>query len=312
MDANPPIAVLIGPTGVGKTATSIRVARELDVEIISADSMSVYRGMDIGTDKPDLALRREIPHHMIDIVDPDEEFGAGAFQQHARAVIRGIAARGRLPFVVGGTALYVRALLYDYPLASVGSDEALRQRLREKECCEGRGTLHRMLAELDPVTADRLHPNDLRRIIRAVEVTHITGESMTTWRARTPDHPVYPCIVIGLWLPREKLYAQINQRVDRMFEEGLVEEFLKLQKRYRRLSRTAMQALGYREVNRYLKGCIDLDTCIALTKQHTRNFAKRQIAWFRKDPLLHWIHVESAEQRVPDMIQRWLESTEIG
>ncbi|MFO7942517.1 MAG: tRNA (adenosine(37)-N6)-dimethylallyltransferase MiaA [Bacillota bacterium] len=306
MSSKPPIVSIVGPTGVGKTGLSLRLAREFCGEIVSADSMAVYRGMDIGTDKPTPEKRREIPHHLIDIVDPDEEFSAGEFKALAKRALEDIWSREKLPFLVGGTALYVRTLLYDYPLASVGADERMRRRLYEKETSGERGTLHRMLREIDPESANRLHPNDLRRIVRAIEVYHLTGTTMTTWRERTPKEPVYPVLLLGLWLPREELYRRIEERVDEMFREGLVEEVRGILRRFPNLGPTASQALGYREVAAYLDGELSMEECVELTKKNTRHFAKRQLMWFRKEPKISWIRADRETSKARNLVGKWL------
>ncbi len=301
------LVAVVGPTGVGKTRLGVELAESFHGEIISADSMAVYRGMDIGTDKPGLDARSRVRHHLLDIVDPDREFSVGEFKSLARRAIAQIGDRGHLPILVGGTALYIRTLLYDYPLASVGSRPALRKALENEERRCGRGTLHRRLAVIDPESAERLHPNDLRRIIRALEVHRITGTTMTQWRNQTPSKPVYPCLLIGLWLPREDIYRRIDARVDRMFTDGLVEEVRELLQFYPRLSATASQALGYREVLSYLGGSIDFEECLRLVKRNTRHFAKRQLSWFRREPGIHWICGESPTRSARELVIDWLE-----
>ena len=305
MPAGEPIVVITGATGVGKSGVGLSVAERYAGEIISADSMAVYRGMDIGTDKPGGSARTRVPHHLVDIVDPDQDFSAGDFKARAKAAIGDVSSRGRLPLVVGGTALYVRSLLYDYPLAKVGSDPDLRASLEEREIREGAGTLHRMLESIDPDSSARLHQNDLRRIIRAIEVHRLTGTTMTRWRESTPPEMSYRALLVGLWRPREEIYRRIDTRVERMFEEGLVDEVRQLLETYPGLGRTASQALGYREVLTYLAGEIDLGYCVELTKANTRKFAKRQLMWFRGEPQLRWVDAAAAPERVSELIGIW-------
>ena len=307
MENRQSLVAVIGPTGVGKTRLGLELAETFRGEIVSADSMAVYRGMDIGTDKPGPEARSRVRHHLLDIVDPHCEFNVGEFKSLARCAIIQITARDHLPILVGGTALYIRTLLYDYPLASVGSEPEIRKALEDEERRCGRGTLHRRLAEIDPESAERLHPNDLRRIIRALEVQQITGTPMTRWREQTPTQPVYRCLLVGLWLPREEIYRRIDARVDRMFADGLVEEVRGLLRDYPRLSATASQALGYREVLSYLRGQMDLQECLRLVKRNTRHFAKRQLSWFRREPGVQWIRADAPTSTARGLVANWLE-----
>ncbi len=289
------VLTIVGPTAVGKSGLAVELARRFRGEIISADSMQVYRGMDVGTAKMTREEMAGVPHHMMDILPPTERFSAGRFKTLARSIIADITGRGMLPLVVGGTALYVRALLYDYPLAQVARDPRLRGQLQRKAEREGPRSLHAILEEHDADSARRIHPNDLKRVIRAIEVHCKTGRTMTEWRRETPDEPAYDALKIGLCARRDVLYERINRRVDEMISRGLVAEVRHLMETFGALSSTAGQALGYREVIAYLEGEVDLDGCICKIKTHTRNFAKRQLTWFRADEDIQWVDATSGK-----------------
>ena len=271
---------LTGPTAGGKTEIGIALARHLGAEIVSLDSMALYRGMDIGTAKPTPEQRAAVPHYLVDVVDPHEEFSLAQYVDSAEATIADIRGRGREVLFVGGTPLYLKALLrgiFEGPAA----DPALRERLEEEERREP-GALHRRLAECDPVSAERLHSNDTRRLVRALEVFEKTGVPISQWQQQFDrPMPAEQCRVFLLDWPRETLYRRVNRRVEIMFEQGLVEEVAGLLQRERPLSKTASQAVGYREVIEHLRGGPDLKTTIELVQTHTRQFAKRQWTWFR-------------------------------
>ena len=271
---------LTGPTAGGKTEIGIALACRIGAEIVSLDSMALYRGMDVGTAKPTAEQRAAVPHHLIDILEPHEEFSLAQYVDAARACTAEIRNRGREVLFVGGTPLYLKALLrgiFEGPSA----DLVLRDQLQAEER-EQPGSLHRRLAEVDPVAAGRLHPNDTRRLVRALEVYERTGTPISQWqqqfdRGLPPDH----CRVFLLEWPREVLYRRVNRRVEIMFAHGLVEEVAQLIKRQHPLSKTAAQAVGYKEVIEHLSGGPDLKKTIELVQTHTRQFAKRQWTWFR-------------------------------
>ena len=271
---------LTGPTACGKTAVGVELAQRLSAEIVSVDSMALYRGMDIGTAKPTAAQRAAVPHHVVDVIDPHEEFSLADYLDAARRAVDEIRARGRVVLFVGGTPLYLKGLLrgiFEGPAADWG----LRRRLQEENAGEP-GLLHRRLAEVDPAAAAKLHPNDLRRIVRALEVYHATGRPISAWQEQFERvTPAEQCRVFVLTRPREDLYARIDARVDAMFAGGFVEEVRRLSVGPRAPSRTALQALGYHEVAEYLQGRQSLSGTIDLVKVHTRQFAKRQLTWFR-------------------------------
>lgn len=284
-----PLLVITGPTATGKTAVGIEVARRVDGEIISADSMMVYRGMDIGTAKPTLAERKGVPHHLIDVVDPGEDFSVATFQTLAEALIREISGRGRLPILVGGTGLYIRAVLEGYRFTG-GVDRELRRRLAAEARRFGPAYLHERLRGVDPETAARLHPNDLKRIIRALEVFYGTGTPVSRG-ASAGGGPGYDALVFGLFLERRELYRRIEERVDAMLAAGLVEEVRRLLEGGLRRDATAMQALGYKELAAYLAGEVSLEEAVCLLKRNTRRFAKRQLTWFRREERIRWLDV---------------------
>ncbi|MCS7045810.1 MAG: tRNA (adenosine(37)-N6)-dimethylallyltransferase MiaA [Gemmataceae bacterium] len=294
--------VLTGPTSSGKTALGVELAQALNAEIISMDSMALYRGMDIGTAKPTAADRAAVPHHLIDVLDPWESASVAWWLEQAKARCREIESRGRRVLFVGGTPLYLKAMLAGL-FAGPPADPLLRRRLGDEARSLGSTALHRRLAQVDPESAARLHPHDVRRVIRALEVFELSGSPLsarqTQWRraaeawrqaraapAATGDAALAERPPI-LWLdlPRAELYARINRRVEAMFAAGLVEEVRQLLDSQRPLSPEAAQALGYKEVIAYLKRQQSLEETIALVARRTRNFAKRQITWFRHLPL---------------------------
>lgn len=271
-----PVVVIVGPTAVGKTKTGIELAKAFDGEIVSGDSVQVYRGMDIGSAKVTKEEAEGIPHHLIDICDPDDAMSVAMFQQLARAAIDDIYARGKLPIIVGGTGLYIRSILYDYEFVERPVDEALRADLERMAEVEGREALHQRLVQLDPERAATIHPNNVRRVVRALEVA-MQGDTQTTDSAPS-EHYDYRLFV--LHADREILYDRINQRVDAMMEAGLVEEVERLLAHGYRDTQ-AMRAIGYKEMIPYIDGNISKEKATELLKQHTRQFAKRQLTWFR-------------------------------
>ncbi|MCT4799112.1 tRNA (adenosine(37)-N6)-dimethylallyltransferase MiaA [Exiguobacterium profundum] len=271
-----PVVVIVGPTAVGKTKTGIELAKAFDGEIVSGDSVQVYRGMDIGSAKVTKEEAEGIPHHLIDICDPDDAMSVAMFQQLARAAIDDIYARGKLPIIVGGTGLYIRSILYDYEFVEQPVDEALRAELERFAEVEGREALHQRLVQLDPERAATIHPNNVRRVVRALEVA-MQGDTQTT--DSTPsEHYDYRLFV--LHADREILYDRINQRVDTMMEAGLVEEVKRLLAQGYRDTQ-AMRAIGYKEMIPFIDGKMSKEKATDLLKQHTRQFAKRQLTWFR-------------------------------
>ncbi len=284
------LLTIVGPTSVGKTALSLELAKRFDGEIISGDSMQFYRGMDIGTAKATEAEREAIPHYLIDICDPDEEFTVADFQRACVALIKDINARRKLPMLVGGTGLYVQSVIYDYKFSAAGEDEAYREEMKEFVAKYGKEALHAKLAAVDQETANRSHPNDVKRVIRALEVHHVTGMPMSEYQTRSEESP-YNLLLIGLTMDRTQLYERINRRVDAMVAEGLVEEVEGLLAKGYNASLRSMQALGYKEIIAYLEGQMAREEAIELIKKRTRNFAKRQLTWFRAMKDIIWFDV---------------------
>lgn len=281
------VIIILGPTGVGKTEVSIKLASALDTEIISADSMLIYKGMDIATAKPSNSELQEIKHHLIDILEPDQSFSAGLFQQHAMEIIDRLHRQGKIPLVVGGTGLYIRTLtqgLFQGP----GTDWAFRKNLTLKEQQHGKGYLYNLLKKIDEQSASALSRQNQRRIIRALEVRMKTGKITEQIRAETYSAP-YNFLKIGLTKQRHELYRLINERVDNMIARGLVEETKDLRRRHP--GQTAMQAIGYKEIGLYLDGRLSFEEAVNLVKQRSRHYAKRQYTWFRKEPDIQWIDV---------------------
>lgn len=283
------LLVIVGPTAVGKTALSLSLAKEFDGEIISGDSMQVYRGMDIGTAKATKQERSQVPHHLIDLIDPDTSFSVQQFKKLARLKINEIICRNRLPILVGGTGLYIEAVIHDYAMPHVPEKPEFRRQMRQIAEVEGGMSLHRRLAEVDPKSAEKLHPNDIKRMIRALEVYHVTGRPFSELKGKGTSP--YEALWIGLTMPRERLYQRINKRVDQMVEEGLVDEVRELKEQGYHLGLTSMQAIGYKEIMSYLEGDITRDEAIHLIKRGTRKYAKRQLSWFRRLSEIHWFDV---------------------
>jgi tRNA dimethylallyltransferase len=281
-----PLAILLlGPTGSGKTALSLALGERFGGEIVSCDSVAVYRGMDLGTAKPSRKERELLPHHLIDVANPDQPFTAGEYSRQARAAMREIAGRGRLPIVTGGTGLYLRALTEGL-FAGPERQEGLRERLRSSGQKRGSAWLHRLLQRLDPASAARIHANDTAKLIRAIEVCLAARKPMSLVLARDPLTG-FRLLRIGLNPPRKALYERLNQRASAMFEAGLVEETRTLLERYGPVK--ALDSLGYRQAVAVLNGIASLPHAVAAAQQGHRNYAKRQLTWFRREPEVVWI-----------------------
>lgn len=296
-----PVLVVVGPTAVGKTAVLLELAPRLGAEVVSADSMQVYRGLDVGTAKPSPEERQRVPHHLIDVAEPGERFTVARYQRLARAAIAEIHQRGRLPILSGGTGLYVQAVLEPLLFPDEGEDLELRDRLAREAEAKGPEALHRRLAQVDPERAARLAPGDLRRVIRALEVYERTGKPISQLQreARQGTVPPYRTLKIGLTRPRHRLYARIEARVDQQVEEGLLDEARMVLARIRAGGarrageKTALQALAYKELFPYLEGRESLEAATARLKRSVRRYAKRQLTWFRRDPELVWVDLEA-------------------
>ena len=285
-----PLIILTGPTAVGKTKASIGLAKALSGEIISADSMQVYKYMDIGSAKIRPEEMQGIPHYLIDELEPDDEFHVVRFQQMAKEAMEAIYAKGKIPIVVGGTGFYIQALLYDIDFTESNEESTYRQELEQLAMEKGAAHLHEMLRKVDPVSADTIHANNVKRVIRALEFYHQTGEKISEHneQERAKKSPYDFCYFV-LNDEREKLYERINLRIDQMLEVGLVDEvkFLK-DKGYTR-NMVSMQGLGYKEILDYLNGECTLEEAIYILKRDTRHFAKRQLTWFRRERDVIWI-----------------------
>jgi tRNA dimethylallyltransferase len=287
----PPLIVIVGPTAVGKTEISIQLARHLDGEIVSADSRLFYRGMDIGTAKPSREQRNLVPHHLIDIADPHETWNLALFQQAARQAIGEIRARGRLPFLVGGTGQYIHAVTHGWVPPIVTPDPQLRSELEALAELHGAQWLHDMLRGLDPSAAEKIDPRNLRRTIRALEVIRLTGEKFSAQRGRAAN--AYRLLTIGLTLSRPELYARLDARIDAMFASGLLEEVKCLLDAGVSPDLPAMTSIGYRECVSVLQGRATVEEAKVQMRRLTRGFVRRQANWFKiNDPAIHWFDAD--------------------
>ncbi|MGG1876058.1 tRNA (adenosine(37)-N6)-dimethylallyltransferase MiaA [Paenibacillus cisolokensis] len=293
VDSKPKLLVLIGPTAVGKTRMSIEIAKAFGCEIISGDSMQVYRGMDIGTAKIKPDEMEGIPHHLIDIHDPEHAYSAAEFQEQATRIIQEVGDRGRLPFIVGGTGLYIESVCYGFRFSEGGADEAFRQEQLRYADEHGAEALHQRLHQIDPEMAGKLHPNDLRRVVRALEVYHLTGVPLSAQLASQKKESPYQLCLIGLTMDRQMLYKRIEERIDQMLGEGLVDEVASLLGRGFGPSLVSMQGLGYKEIVSYLQGQCSYEDAVELLKRDTRRFAKRQLSWFRHMKDIEWVDVSN-------------------
>lgn len=284
----PLLVVLLGPTGSGKTSLAIALAEELNGEIVSCDSVAVYRDLEIGTAKPAREERQRVPHHLIDVVSPAGFLTAGDYSRLARQALNEIAARGHFPIVAGGTGLYLRALLEGL-FAGPPRSEELRQRLRERAQERGAPYLHKLLRRLDPSAAQTIHPNDAAKMIRALEICLSSRQRMTDlWQQGRDPLQGFRILRLGLNPERELLYQRLNARAQQMFQQGLVEETRNLAQRYGE-SIQPLQSLGYKQAIQYLRGELSLEQAISLAQQGHRNYAKRQMTWFRREPDVHWL-----------------------
>jgi tRNA dimethylallyltransferase len=308
MSVGEKLVVLIGPTAVGKTKMSIELAKRLNAEIISGDSMQIYKGMDIGTAKITKQEMDGIPHHLIDIKDPAEPFSVAEFQQLVRPLIQEITDRGKLPMIVGGTGLYIQSVIYDYRFSDAPSDPAYREDLRHMAKEKGAEALYEELKRIDPESAGRIHPHNLRRVIRALEIYRCTGKTMAEWQQTQTHELLYQAAIIGLTMEREQLYRRINERVDQMVAQGLLDEVKILYERGLRNCQS-IQAIGYKEIYAYLDGELSFAEAVEQLKQNSRRYAKRQLTWFRNKMPVRWFDMTDlsrfTEKR--DEILRYIE-----
>jgi tRNA dimethylallyltransferase len=303
MPGRGPIGALVGPTGVGKTALVSALADHLLIEVVSADSRAVYRWMDIGTAKPSPAERQRVPHHLIDVVDPDEPYSLAQYQPQALDAIARIEARGRQPLLVGGAGLYVSAVCDGLTMPDVAPDSHFRAAMAERARRDGWQALQRDLELVDPDSARRIDPKNIRRVIRALEVHHVTGKPFSAWQTLGP--PVLESVVIGLHLERAALFARLDLRIDAWIAGGFVEEVRGLLARGFGPSLPSMSGIGYREIAQVVLGELDLPSAVAQFKQATHQYAKRQMTWFRRDKRIVWLDAATASpEQVLEIIRR--------
>lgn len=293
-----PLIIITGPTAVGKTDSSIAIAKAVNGEIISADSMQVYKRMDIGTAKITPEEMSGVTHHLIDILEPDEDFNVYIFKEKAKAAIDEIYERGHIPVIVGGTGFYIQAVLYDINFEDNDSDNSIREELASLAEKNGNHYVHELLREIDPESADAIHENNLKRVIRAIEYYRQTGTKISAHneKERENESP-YNFIYFVLNDDKEKLYDRINRRIDIMFENGLLDEVKRLVTEGLSKDNTSMQAIGYKEVVEYLNGNTTYDEMIEILKRDTRHFAKRQLTWFRREKVTTFINFNEFENR---------------
>ena len=302
----PKVAVILGPTATGKSHCGIELAKRINGEIISGDSMLVYKKMNIGTAKPTAEELASVPHHLIDILPPEAEFSVVDFKALAEPLIADINNRGKLPIIVGGTGLYIKALLENYEFNTVEECSELRQELEEFAKSSGNAALHAKLQQIDPAAAERLHSNDVRRVIRAIEAAE-GGEKITHQKA---GEWTYDAVVFGLRMERDVLYARINDRVDKMLSDGLVVETKALLDGGLAADALSMRSIGYRQMTWYLQGAMAKAVAVDKLKQATRNFAKRQFTWYRQMPYIKWFDLDQRpdyEKIIDDMQQMLVE-----
>ena len=287
------VIAIIGPTAVGKTKMSIELAKGLDGEIISGDSMQIYRGMDIGTAKVTPDEMQGIPHHLIDIKEPTEDFSVAEFQSLAISLINDIASRGKVPIIAGGTGLYIQAVLYNYNFSAADSNPEYRSFLEKRVEAEGIERVYNELLKIDPESSERIHPNNVRRVIRALEVYHETGLTMTEYLKEQQSESSFDHLIIGLTMERDLLYERINKRVDIMVEQGLFDEVKAFYEAGIKDCQS-IQAIGYKELYDYFRGHLTKDEAIELLKRNSRRYAKRQLTWFRNKMDVEWFDMSQA------------------
>lgn len=288
------IVVIVGPTAVGKTKISVELAKRLNGEIISGDSMQVYKQMDIGTAKIKKEEMNGIPHYLIDILEPTEPFSVAAFQERVQPLITTINQKGKLPFLVGGTGLYVNAVIQNYQFANVPSDPAYRQELETYAEKYGEKALHQMLKTMDEDSYNTIHPNNVRRVIRALEVFHVTKKPIGEYQKEQEVTSPYEFVMVGLSMERTALYDRINKRVDQMIEEGLIDEARRLYAAGIKNCQS-VQAIGYKEIYEYIEGKTTKEEAIEKLKQNSRRYAKRQFTWFRNKADVNWFDMTEAD-----------------
>ena len=303
------ILVIAGPTAVGKTEYAIEAAKAFDGEIVSCDSMQLYKYMDIGSAKPNESERAEAVHHLIDFLDPREDFSVARYQDMARETIDDILSRGKLPVISGGTGLYLNSIIYDMDFAGAAGDEELRQSLKAKAVSEGPEALHEMLRELDPAAAERIHPNNIKKIIRAIERLKAGEGEVRPFDANISENPAYDPLMVCLTRDREELYDRINRRVDLLIDAGLVDEVRSLTEMGLTAEDISMKGIGYKEIIDYLDGKATLEEAIDTIKKNTRHYAKRQLTWFRRYDKMSVLNLSEYlnDQKAKEEFIIWLE-----
>lgn len=312
MNKKIPLLVICGPTATGKTKLSIDIAKEKNGEIISADSMQIYKGMDIGTAKPSLCEMQGIKHYLIDEIEPNENFSVARFKELAQKYILEIRKKNKLPIIVGGTGLYISSLVENVKFGDFQANYSYREELSEKAKTDGGIVLKEMLYKVDTVTAQILHENDIKRLIRALEIFKITGQPQSYWVEQSKkEEPPYNSLIIGLtYSDRGKLYEKINQRVDEMINKGLIDEVKSLLAKGLDKYATSMQAIGYKELAKYLSGEENLSQAIDKIKQESRRYAKRQLTWFRRDKSIKWIEIDEIRnfEKIKKIFLKYMEN----
>lgn len=303
------LCVITGPTGIGKSSLSLKLAQNLNGEIISADSMQIYKYMDIGTAKLTKDEMDDITHHIIDIVYPDDDYSVSDFKKDAKAAITSINKKQKLPIVVGGTGLYINSLVYDLNFTKVAFNAEIRDKYEKIVKDRGLDYLHRLLSDIDKVSGGKININDKKRIIRALEVYEVTGKTMSEYNKNfRRENKDYNLVMICLNMERAELYKRINKRVDLMVEAGLLEEVKSIINRGYDLNSVAMQGIGYKEINMYFEGELTLEESLELIKQKSRNYAKRQLTWFRRDNRIKWINIDEFKDidTLEDYVQQYI------
>ena len=298
-----PLLIVAGPTATGKSDSAVELALRMNGEVISADSMQVYRGMDIGSARVTVGEMRGVPHHLIDCADPSENWNVVRFQKEARRAVQDIASRGRLPILCGGTGFYIQALLYDIDFTQMEENTPLRDRLSALAAEKGPEAVHALLLEKDPASAAAIHPNNLKRVIRAIEFMEESGGSIAAHNSQQREREsAYRSVFFVLTMDRARLYERIDRRVDIMMERGLVDEVAGLRAMGIQRDSTSMQGIGYKQIYGYLDGEYDLEEAVRLIKRDTRHFAKRQLTWFKREKDVIWTDLD----RFGNRQQMWI------
>ena len=308
------IIAIAGPTAVGKTKFAIEIAKRFDGEIISCDSMQLYKYMDIGSAKPTKEELAQVPHHLVDLIDPRDDFSVAQYQKLAKDAIRDVQSRGKLAVISGGTGLYLNSLLYEMDFSKAPESSQYRRLLEQRAETEGGAALHKMLEEQDPQAAERIHPNNIKKIIRALERLHEGEENVKSFQQVQQETTDYETILIGLTRDRAELYDRINRRVEVLIEQGLLEEVEELMRMGMTEDHISMKAIGYKEILAWLDGEISYEEAIYLLKRDTRHFAKRQLTWFRRERDVIWIDKDAFdydEKKILDFMIRELKERKI-